>query len=56
MSLTVDTSESEVQELRVTADYRPEVQSILVKAFAEDGLASAPVSEIAEQQLLTIEV
>lgn len=54
--LTVETSQSEVQELRLTADYRPEVQSILVKAFAEDGLASAPASEIPEQQLVTIEV
>lgn len=56
MSLTVETSQSELQELRLTADYRPEIQSILVKAFAEDGLASAPTSENAEQQLVTIEV
>lgn len=56
MSLTVETSQSEVQELRLIADYRREVQSILVKAFAEDGSSSAPASEIAEQQLVTIEV
>lgn len=57
VSLTIDTSQSEVQELRVAADYQREVQSILVKAFGQDGLASATaVSEFAEQQLVTIEV
>lgn len=56
MSLTVETSQSEMQELRLAADYQREVQSILVKAFAQDGSASAASSEFAEQQLVTIEV
>lgn len=54
--LTVEASQSEVQELRLTADYRREVQSIIVKAFADRGSASSPASEVAEQQLLTVEV
>lgn len=56
VSLTVEVSQSEVQELRLTADYRREVQSIVVKAFADQGSASSPTSEVAEQQLLTVEV
>lgn len=53
VSLTVETSQPEVQELRVAAEYQREVQSILVKAFGEDGSAS---SEFAEQKLVTIQV
>lgn len=53
MSLTVETSQSEIQELRLAADDQSEVQSIVVKAFAETEVGS---SEVAEQQLLTIEV
>lgn len=57
MSLTVETSQSEVQELRVAADYQREVQSIIVKAFGQDGSASSgTMSEFAEQQLVTVEV
>ena len=56
MSLTVETSQSEVQELRVAADYQREVQSILVKAFGQVGSASAAESEFAERQLVTVVV
>ncbi len=58
MSLTVETSQSEIQELRIAADYQGEVQLIVVKAFAEteDGSASALSSAVAERQLVTIEV
>lgn len=56
VSLSVEASQSEIQELQLTADYTREVQSIVVKAFAEDGSASAPTSEVAEQQLVTVEV
>lgn len=56
MSLTVEASQPEIQELRLTADYRREVQSIVVKPFALDGSASALTSEAAEQQLVTVEV
>lgn len=56
MSLTVEASQSEVQELWLAADYQREVQSILVKALAQDGSTSAAVSEFAEQQLVTVEV
>lgn len=56
VSLTVEASQSEVQELRLTAGYRREVQSVVVKAFADRGSASSPASEVAEQQLLTVEV
>lgn len=56
VSLTVETAQSEVQELRVSADYRREVQSIIVKAFAEGGSASAPAAEVAEQQIVVVEV
>lgn len=56
MSLTVEASQPEIQELRLTADYRREVQSIIVKPFAVDGSASALTPEAAEQQLVTVEV
>lgn len=56
MSLTVETSQPEIQELRLTADYTREVQSIVVKPFAADGSASALTSENVEQQLVTVEV
>lgn len=56
VSLSVETSQSEIQELRLNAEYRREVQSIVVKAFAENGLASTPASEVAEKQLVTVEV
>lgn len=56
MTLTVETSQPEIQELRLSADYRREVQSIVVKPFAVDGSASALTSEAAEQQLVTVEV
>lgn len=56
VSLTVETSQSEVQELRVAADYQREVQSIVVKAFGQLGTASAAESEFAEQQLVTVVV
>lgn len=56
MSLAVETSQSEVQELRVAADYQREVQSILVKAFGQVGSASAAESEFAERQLVTVVV
>lgn len=56
VSLSVETSQSEIQELQLNAEYRREVQSIVVKAFAENGLASTPASEVAEKQLVTVEV
>lgn len=56
ISLTVEASQSEIQELRLTADSTREMQSIIVKAFAEHELASAPASEVAEQQLVAVEV
>lgn len=57
VSLTVEASQSEIQELRVAADYQSTIQSIVVKAFAEteDGSASQS-SAVAERQLVTIEV
>ncbi|CAM9426180.1 unnamed protein product, partial [Ectocarpus fasciculatus] len=55
VSLTVETSQSEIQELRLSAEHRREVQSIIVKAFAESGSASTPASEVAEKQLVTVE-
>lgn len=56
VSLTVEASHPEIQELRLAADYSREMQSITVKAFALDGSSSTPSSEIAERQLITVEV
>ena len=52
----MEPSQPEIQQLRIAAAYKREVQSIVIKAFAEDGSASQPTSEVAEQQLVTVEV
>lgn len=56
VSLTVEASQPEIQELRIAAEYKREVQSIIFKAFAADGSASEPTPRVAEQQLVTVEV
>lgn len=56
VSLTVETSQPEIQELRLTADYTREVQSIVVKAFADDNSSSSLTSGVAEIQRITVEV
>lgn len=56
VSLTVETSRPKIQELQLSADYRREVQAIVVKAFADDTSASAQASEVAEIQRVTVEV
>lgn len=56
ISLTVEASQPEIQELRIESEYKREVQSVIFKTFAEDGSASEPTPRVAEQQLITVEV
>lgn len=56
MSLTAGASQPEIQELRVSADFTREVQSIVIKAFADESSASPLASEVAEVQRVTVNV
>lgn len=56
VSLTAEASQPEIQELVLSADYTREVQSIIIKAFADNDAASTPAAEVSEVQRVTVEV